>query len=111
MSTKREYLLSGGWVIGVADVPVIAGWSVRIRSGRLVGLGADDEEQWPAPDPTPLPERWLHAATKHPGVLVLVVPPGTLDDDDARFDEGLIASVRAGSLVAGVLAIRLEDEE
>jgi len=43
--------------------------------------------------------------------LVLVVPPGTLDDDDARFDEGLIASVRAGSLVAGVLAIRLEDEE
>ncbi len=26
---------------------------VRIRSGRLVGLGADDEEQWPAPDPTP----------------------------------------------------------
>ncbi len=60
LDVERQHLVEQGWGIGLTDVPVVAGWSVRIRAGRFVGIrragGSDD--YWTAPDPTLMPEAW-----------------------------------------------------
>ncbi len=85
LDVERQHLVERGWGIGLADVPVVAGWSVQVRGDRFVGIrsagGADD--YWTAPDPMLMPEAWQRAASDHGQVVVLVVSPGALDDIDA----------------------------
>jgi len=110
---ERQDLVEQGWGIGLADVPVVAGWSVRIRAGRFVGIrrAGGSDEYWTAPDSTLMPEPWLRAASDHGRVLVLVVSPGALDGAGAAdLDDKILELAAADDLAAGLLALDLDGE-
>ncbi len=98
------------WNIQAPDGSV-ASFAVEVKRALLGRQLVDVLSQLATFEGLPLVAAAYLSPTLRASLVDRGVPPGTLDDDDARFDEGLIASVRAGSLVAGVLAIRLEDEE
>jgi hypothetical protein len=97
--------VADGWGDALNDVPLVEGWAVHVRAGRLSAVTRGDDDYWSAPGSTLLPDHWQRAANGRGEVLVVVVPPASLHGQGEHYD--VLGKLEAsGELAAARLALR-----
>lgn len=104
LDVGQDQLVTAGWSLGDAT-PDLPRWAIRVERGRLSKITRPGGNWWVGD--APLPDYWLQAARKVRAALVLVVRPGTLDDDASTDQRDRIREARdRGEIAAAVIPVR-----